>query len=320
MNFYASPAYLEAAAEVYFKGRSTAIEDVAFGDAVLRLLVVDGRPVTKLQFLDVHQPLAADEVQDSPRKGGYARQVVRGIIPCGEAPSDKDAPLDLAPFVDWSGFASFDAYKQWLLSRNKGLIKDRERRGRSLTTNHGKLVFTVDDTADDVLPLTKQWKSDQLRATGHFDFFSVPQTTEFLDALRARGVLVTSTLRAGGRLVSVWIGFIHNGVWSGWVFTYDPAFRKYSAGHQLLSYMLEESFRRGHREFDFSEGAEDYKMIYATHARLLGDVGRPPLSRALIQFTKNALHSASPKLFAAVQAIKRGTRAAPKPLEAKHAG
>lgn len=306
MNFYASPAYLEAAAEVYFNGRATAIGNVVCGDAVLRLLLVDGRPVTRLQFLDVHQPLAASEIEGPLRKTGYARQVVRGIIPCGE--TQPGAPLDLAPFVDWSGFASFETYKQWLLSRHKGLIKDRERRSRSLASNHGELVFTLDDTADDVLPLTKQWKSEQLRATGHFDFFSVPQTTEFLDALRARGVLVTSTLRAGGRLVSVWIGFIHEGVWSGWVFTYDPAFKKYSAGHQLLSHMLEESFRRGHREFDFSEGAEDYKLIYATHARLLGDAGRPPLSRALVQFTKTTLHAVSPKLFAAVRAMKRGTR------------
>ena len=41
--------------------------------------------------------------------------------------------------------------------------------------------------------------------------------------------------------------------------------------------MLEESYRRGHREFDFSRSAQDYKTLYATRVRLLGTEGRPPL-------------------------------------------
>ena len=93
--------------------------------------------------------------------------------------------------------------------------------------------------------------------------------------------------------------------WSGWIFAYDPVFRKYSAGHQLLHCMLEESYRLGHREFDFSEGREDYKMIYATQARLLGEVGRLPFDRAAVVFAKEALARVSPKLLAAVQAAKR---------------
>lgn len=305
MNFYASRDFLDAAAEVHCKGQHTAIEDVAIGSEVLRLLVADGRPVTTLQFLDVHQPLAAHEItlretNRDLRKARFARHVVRGVIPCGD---NKPSPCyDLAPFVDWSGFATFEAYKQWLLSRHKGLVKDRERRGRNLATQHGALTFTVDDTADDVLPLAQRWKREQLRATGHTDYFATPEAIEFFTALRARGLLVTSTLRAGGRLAAVWIGFIYDNVWSGWVFTYDPAFKKYSAGHQLLSFMLEESFRRGHREFDFSEGGEEYKMLYATHARLLGDIGRPPLVRSLVAFTKETLHRCNPKWLEAARA------------------
>ncbi len=315
MNFYASREFLDAAAAVYCKGRQTAIEDVAIGSEVLRLLVADGRPVTKLQFLDVHQPLAAHEISTSKvggagRKARFARHVVRGVIACGDDRCDVGPCCDLAPFVDWSGFASFDAYKQWLLRRHKGLMKDRERRGRMLAADHGALRFTVDDTADDVLALAQQWKREQLCATGHFDYFATPEALEFFAVLRARGLLVTSTLRSGGRLAAVWIGFIYDKVWSGWVFTYDPVFRKYSAGHQLLNFMLEESFARGHREFDFSEGGEDYKMIYATHARLLGDLGRPPLARSLATFAKAALHRHHPELLKTARGVARTLRSA----------
>jgi len=83
-----------------------------------------------------------------------------------------------------------------------------------------------------------------------------------------------NSVAGGGTLVSLWLGFIHEASWSGWIFAYDPAFHRYSVGHRLVLSMLEESFARGHREFDFSEGAEDYKLIYATHGRLLGEIGR----------------------------------------------
>lgn len=302
-NFYASRDYLDAAAAVWFKGRHVEVENVQFGRDVLRLLVVDGRVISRLTFLDYHEPLAPDEIEGPVRQGGHARNVVRGIIPLGG--SEPNPEHHLAPFVDWRGFASIGDYREALLGRHRSLVRDRERRGRSLAKDHGEITFTVDDRADDVLPAARAWKSAQLQATGQKDFFARPETGEFLALLRERELLVCSTLRAGGRLVSLWLGFIHQGVWSGWIFTYDPAFRKYSAGHQLLNAMLEESFARGHAEFDFSEGGEDYKMIYATHARLLGEVGTPPLTRATVTFAKRTLRGLDPRLLEAAQSFKR---------------
>lgn len=301
MSFYTSRPYLEAAAEVFFPGRPFAVEDVAIGEKALRLLIVDGKPVTRLPFLDYHTPVEAALPQ---RKLGYVRLVATAAMPLdGAWPVTQNL---LAPYVDWSGFQNFEAYKAFLLARNKGLHKDRERRWRSLASQHGEIVFTADDTADDVLPFAQQWKSAQLIATGHPNYFADPATLRFFAALRGRGVLTTSTLRAGGQLVSVWIGFIDEGVWSGWVFTYDPAFKKFSAGHQLLAAMLEESFKRGHREFDFSEGAEDYKLLYATHTRLLGDLGRPPLLRAAKLFVKHRLLANSPALLKKLREARLG--------------
>ena len=309
MNFYASRGYLDAAAAVYFRGRYTAVEDVKIGDDVLRLLVVDGKQiVTTLPFLDYHQPLSETEIAGSVRQGRYARFVAKGSLAQSDWDFAKYAQFEAAPFIDWSQFPNFDAYKNLLMQRHKGLVRDRERRWRSLSAAHGELLFTMNDSRDDVLACAKQWKSQQLRDTGHDDYFATPQTMEFLNTLRERNLLVSSTLRAGGRLVSLWIGFVHEGAWSGWIFTYDPEFRKYSAGHQLLNCMLEESFRLGHREFDFSEGSHDYKMMYATHCRLLGDVGRPPLGRAAVGFAKDVLRQRSPALFRTIKEMKTTLR------------
>lgn len=313
MNFYASRDFLETAASAFFPHRDTAIADVAIGGEVLRLLLVDGRPQTRMLFLDMHQSLTAEEIETPVIKGRYARQVVRGLAPCdGIFPPGEAIP---APFVDWSGFADFATYHSLLLSRQKRRVRDLERRGRGLAAQYGELTFTFDDTAPDVLAGAKAWKSRQLQETGHHDFFADPHTLAFFEILRDRGRLVASTLRSGGRLASLWLGFIHEGSWSGWIFAYEPAFGKYSPGHLLLIRMLEESFRRGHREFDFSEGGEEYKLLYATHARLLGDLGRPPVLRAMKLAAKHGLKQLSPRLFSALKDLRRGPHL-PKPQRA----
>lgn len=298
MNFYASHGFLDAAAAVYFKDRDTGIENVRIGEDVLRLLVVDGKKiVTRLLFLDYHQPLADHEIGGPVREGRYAQLVSRSVIDAADWDAAKFPSRDLAPFIDWTYFSSYEAFYDQLLARHHGLVRDRERRGRALVAKHGELTFHFDDRRDDVLELAQRWKGDQLREMGYPDIFDKPQTMEFLKLLRDQGQLVSTTLRAGGRLASTWLGFVHEGTWSGWIFAYDPDLRKFSAGHQLLMRMLKESFRLGHREFDFSIGSPEYKMFYATHGRLLSAIGTPSLRRATELFTRKLLMQHAPGVF-----------------------
>ena len=289
MNFYASPEYLALVSQAYFKGLPTSVQDVRIGRDVLRLLVVDNdRVITEVPFLDYHEPLAAADIRWPTRAHGYARWVTRGVIEESEWDAGARPGIEAAPYVDWSKFASFDAYMALLKTRRKGILKEHERRRRRLAEDFGELTFCVDDHADDVFELARRWKRQQLVATGANDYLANPQNVEYLHLARERGVLLSSTLRAGGRLLSVWMGFIHDEVWSGWVFTFDqdPMLRKYSLGHHLLRSMLEESCRRKHRQFDFSIGGEEYKWIYSTHARLLGPIGRAPLQERVVTLAK----------------------------------
>ncbi|MGO9483123.1 MAG: GNAT family N-acetyltransferase [Rhodomicrobium sp.] len=306
MTFYTSPEYLNAVAEIYFRGKNTSIEDVRIGEDVLRLLVAGNKQVvTDAPFLDYHQPLPRSEIAGATRKFGHAKSVVRRVIEISEWDANAFDGFDLAPFVDWPMFATFGDYRAYILKRNKGLIKERERRGRRLAEAFGEIAFKIHDDEDDVLETARAWKTRQLRETGANDWFADGRTMEFLNLLRRRGLLTASTLRASNRLLAIWVGFIHGGVWSGWLFTYDPDLSKYSVGHQLLNSMLEESFKLKHREFDFSTGAEDYKMIYATHGRLLGPIGSAPLSTRLIGRIKKELRKQSPKLFEIARSLRR---------------
>ena len=306
MNFYSSPEYLEVVAEVYFCGRDARVEDVKIGDEVLRLLVIDRQKViTSIPFLDYHEPLRESEIHESAYRYSYAKFVVRRIIELSKLGSDGLGDFEAAPFVDWTKFSTYDDYKELILSRQRGLIRENERRRRRLIDDFGSLEFNVNDTADDVMELTRRWKSRQLQETGQPDYFADPRNVAFFESLRRRGLLLSSTLRVSDHLVSSWLGFVFNGVWSGWVFTFDPEFRKYSVGHQLLSSMLQKGFELKHREFDFSIGAENYKLLYATHERLLGPIGRVPLTDRLAHWAKYEIKTRHPKLFEMARSLKR---------------
>ncbi len=304
MNFYASPEYLDVLAEVYFARRRTRVADVRIGQKVLRLLEVDRkRLITRAQFLDYHEPLRDEEIHAPIRAHGFAECVSRGIVELTPGKAEDWPGFELAPFVDWSRFPSFDDYRAFITAHHRGLVRERERRGRRLAEVLGEPEFRMDDPEEDVLLFARRWKSRQLRQGGLADYFSDAKTLEYFRTLRARGLLTSSSLRASGRLLAIWIGFVFDCTWSGWVFTYDPELAKYSPGHQLLSRMLEESHRRGHRAFDFSTGAENYKMLYATHGRLLSSIGRLPLERRIVDHAKARLRSS--RWFPSARAVKR---------------
>ncbi len=306
MNFYASPEYLESVAEVCCKGKPWRIDDVRIDGRVLRLLVIGKkRLLTNVRFLDYHVPLQDSEIHSAVPGTAYAKSVALGVMKLSECKAGAAKGLELAPYVDWSRFPTYNDYKAFILSRNRGLVRERERRGRRLAETFGESVFRMHDELDNVLPLAQQWKGRQLLETGSENWIIDPQVTEFLNVLRRKGLLVCSTLRVSARVAAVWIGFIYQGCWSGWIFTHDPQLAKYSVGHHLVNAMLEESYKLKHREFDFSEGAEDYKMIYATHVRLLGPIGGRPLGQRLKLRAKEVVKQSVPKLLQLAQYLKK---------------
>jgi CelD/BcsL family acetyltransferase involved in cellulose biosynthesis len=67
--------------------------------------------------------------------------------------------------------------------------------------------------------------------------------------------------------------------------------------------MLEESYRSGHQEFDFSIGLEPYKYYFATHVRAIGPRGKPPIAQQLKQLAKAAIKR-NPWLYERVKALR----------------
>lgn len=303
-DYFSSRPFLDVVSQIYFDGRPLSMEDVRVGDDVLRLLVVDGKHVlTSAPFLDYHQPLYGHQ-RPVERSARYARFVVRGIVPVEQWQSDP--AFHYAPFVNWSRFPAFADYESFILNRDRKEVRQNERRLRRLTETFGEPLFTIDDQGEDVLTFTFHWKALRLRQAGLRNLFESERNVAFFSLLRERGLLRSSTLRVGGRLVASSLGFVHEDVWSGWICTFDPDLQKYSLGHQLLKHMLKKSHESGHREFDFSLGAFDYKMVYATHLRILGSIGRLPLRYHVAAEIKK-----HPTLFRAAKSFKMQIAASP---------
>lgn len=297
MNFYGSADYLDLVRDLYFPGKSCEVRDYDVEGRVFRLLSVEGAPLVRQPFLDVHEPLvAADRPQPAARLA-FLPGASHGLVPTadfqahylpvereGEAPTPPERLTpsgDLylaAPTVVWAGVESWDAYLALLKSRSS-LVKDDQRRRRRMGESLGELRFTVHDPSPDVLPFCFENKSAQMVETLGLDIFADERNKRFFPALDERGLLKATTLRAGDRLLAAWLGVIWDDVWTGWIYTYDhdPELKKHSIGRQLLYFMLEESLRLGHREFDFSIGDEFYKFYFSTHARAVGPLGTPPV-------------------------------------------
>ncbi len=75
---------------------------------------------------------------------------------------------------------------------------------------------------------------------------------------------------------------MHDGRFGWWVPAYDPDHSKHSPGRLLLEDLMKASYERGDVEFDFLIGEEPYKFQFATHNRVIGPVGTPPLTDLLI--------------------------------------
>ena len=285
MNFFGTEAYLSVLQEVYFSGHETHVIDTEVGGRVFRLLWVDGRPITEWSFLDYHEPIPAS----AEAHWGFLARVSHGLYDQASyharfSPAWSDSPrltIEGRPFLPapctrWSGFSSFDDYAALLRERSPKRSRQDMQLRRKLEREQGELRFSPNDEADDVLPFSLELKSKQSLETKGVDFFDDQKDREFFHVLRERGLLRASTLRASGRLVASALGVVSARRSSGWILSYQRTdrYRKYSLGRQLLYYVLEQSYREGHEEFDFSVGDKEHKWYFATHARPCGPIGR----------------------------------------------
>ena len=309
MNFFSSDEFLDVVAHVLYPGRPYTVGLCRVNDKHVRTLILR-KPreiVTNVPFLDFFEPL---ELSGSPASNHGLEGVSQsadtipkavGTVPLstGLVTSDQwqrnqeegahtEQRLP-APQTRWREFESFEAYRAYVKHKSPFPFNVSKRKQKKLGREVGEVSFCFHDPAPQVLEQCLRWKSAQYQRTGLWDVFASRRHVELFTEFNRRGILTTTTLRAGAQLLGVHVGMIHEERFYSWLPAYDPAFEKYSPGTLLFDYMLEQSFQRGHQVFDFLIGGESYKWNYATHAHVVEHYGNPPLARRLYQPVRDAI-------------------------------
>jgi CelD/BcsL family acetyltransferase involved in cellulose biosynthesis len=305
MNVFTTDTFLEVAAQVFFPGRAHAIEVFRIDGRLLKLLVVDGRVIERMPFYDFPQPL--DAWGGSLKEHWYfPRTVQRTTLvsertpePPGRAPS---------PYIDWSCFPDEKAFQAHVAKSAHLKSNDSGRQRRKVERDLGPLKFVWDDDRPEVFETCVKWKSAQYVSTGVGDMFAAPQNVELFRKLKALGVVKVASLSAKDTLLAVHLGSHTDRRFTWWIPAYDAKHSKYSPGRLLLEHLMHQSQAQGDLEFDFLIGDESYKFMFATHNRVIGPMGSPPLSLLLGAMAKRQLKTLlerNPKAMELAREVKR---------------
>lgn len=276
-NVFSSPRFLAVAGETLWAGRRTGEVVVSVEGHPFRLLSVDGRPQASVPFFDFLEPL--EEASNATLRAlGYLPQVSLESVPVArwEAGAMNGATWS-SPWVDWASFPGWEAFQAHVADRHRKPFSS-DRKLRKLGRERGAVRFEAESTDASLLRLCMEWKSRQYRRTRVVDVFSSERIVSFFRRLFDERLLVVSALFAGDGPVAIHLGCRSEGRFYYWIPAYDESAASCSPGGLLLESLLEESQRRGDREFDFLIGGEDYKFHYATDVRLVRALGRAPLA------------------------------------------
>lgn len=306
MNIFSTNSFLQTFGQVYLPGRSLTIEVFELAGQFWRLPTQNGKPIAGAPFIDFFEPLgsAVSPVHLDTPSARYLLRASQGIVSCSEwLEQQPNQSFDPSPTIWWHQFDHWDAFTQYARRKESRLFSDSRRRQRKLENEVGTLQYHLHDPRPEVLETCFRWKSKQLQRQDLPNPFANSIHLQFFEKLVEHQIVSVSSLSAGERLVAVDLGMVDQGRFYLWVTSYDPAYSQYAPGRLLLHFLLEESFKQQHTEFDFLWGGEDYKWNYATHVRLIGDLGTRPFPRQVKRLVKNTLRP-FPNLTRSVKRIR----------------
>lgn len=271
-HFFSSDAFLGVVADVHFPGARPRV--VACEDVVARVLVHRGKPISFFWNYPFYIPqISAANIPAVEMRVPYLKNVVRQV-----APASSQVPGGMAPafFIRWEDFRTWEEYEQFATTnlgmRSTSRVRDEARLARKF----GPIRFVPDDQDPAAFQKALEWKGKQYQQSSPNFRYYIENNTPLYQAMRDRGLLMISSLRAGDRIVAVQFSNHWGRAFLYRLTAYDAEFRAYSPGVIHLHYLLKYSYEAGDNEFDFNFGRERYKYHYATHARWLSQVGTVP--------------------------------------------
>lgn len=307
MNIFSEDNFLEAFGKAYYPAQKVTPQLFELEGQVWRLPLLNfSKPIHKATFIDFFEPLnyPLPGTYRPIAKVSYLPRISQNMVSCHEWDTQNlHEKFGASPTILWDNFETWDAFVHHVRDKRSNLFSDSRRKQRKLEKELGALQFIFDDRRPEVLDTCFRWKSEQWQGQGFPDPFANSAHVLLFQELAARKMLLVSSLGSPDLPVAIHVGMLHQGRLYWWVPAYNSAYSRYSPGRLLLHAMLEKSYQLQHKEFDFLRGGEEYKWYYATHVRLIQDIGQRPLSKQLVQFLKSTL-APYPRVTAALQHIR----------------
>ncbi len=307
MSFFSSDAFLEVVGDVFHPGTPRTFAPVQVGGEAFRLLVLKNRKiVSRAPFWDYVEPLPPGGPQPSHRLSHLPHAVRNAVaVETWEAHASESVYTP-APYLDWARFDSWEAFLAHAGTRSPFAFKLSERKRKKIARELGPVTL-LDSGDAAMLADGMRWKSAQYRRTGLWDVFAVERNRQLFTELFRRGHLDLRALAAGGRVIAMHAGVVHEGRYYYWMPAHDPDTASYSPGTLLLEHLLELAYQN-RWQFDFLIGGEPYKLAYATHVRLVGLAGLEPIKQRAYQALRRTMVAQvrrSPQVYRLLQASKR---------------
>lgn len=301
-NLFSSKIYLSTLAKVYFPDSAYTIEEFKLGSKYYRLLVINGKKIiTWFPFMDFLVNINSTEKKVRPI--GYLPKVVLATksYDSNNPRWELSQPIghELAPYIDWHKFDTFDHFEKMLYQRNPKIITDSRRRREKLIREDGEITFIFNDPNPDVLNKCIKWKSTHYDDIGGTDMFLDPNHSRLFSELQKNGLVVVSSLSVKNKVIAAHLGASWQNIFYYWIPAYDRSYSSFAPGRLLLHFLIKETYSRKYSLFDFLLGSENYKWQYTTDYRIIGPAGKPSFSIKL----KNTLFNLQTNLKSKIPVI-----------------
>ena len=180
-----------------------------------------------------------------------------------------------APYIDLSLHKSFDSYLENTLGTKtrKSLRYDVKQLEKL-----GSVEYAVYRTKDDYHRIETEmrtiekvsWKNREKKALLN-DRRTEAFFHDLLPRLMASGQAEISALRLNQMAIAFEIAIRRDGYYGFFHIAYLPDYHKHSPGKQLMLHNIERAMNEGCTEFDFMQGAHDYKLKFKTGNRDMMD-------------------------------------------------
>lgn len=321
---FQSREFLETWIETIGRGRGSegyfvVVEDGSDTPAMLLPLCIERRLGTRiLRFLDggvadYNAPLLRRGWTLADGEATALWQDILALLPtvdliqlrklsalCGTAPNPLAGALSTVTATGvGSSIAISGSWEEFSGATGRRRYVGESRRNLRTLQGKGDVAFQVVTDAAEAERvrafLFRHKRAQYLRTTGT-DLFGQPGYAEFFGRIGSPPLLGglghLSYLSCGGEMVAAHLGYSSGERYYLIMPAYDAErFEKASGGRLLLEFLMREEFARKCRVFDFGEGAEPYKRIWATDTLSLLDFTSPQTLRGRLAVGLHRLRS-----------------------------